>query len=96
MPRIAADRLNCSSFKAAISGIANSRYLKIMEPIEIENVFLFDLPNFSISVLPINIKLSTLKTVPRINPLATGLLPIRIKRNAITMARINALVAYFI
>ena len=72
IPRIAAIKLNCSNFNAVMSGMANNRYLKMMEPMEIENVFLFDLPNLSIIVLPIKIKLRTLKTVPKIKPLATG------------------------
>ena len=72
MPIIAATKLSCSNFNAAISGMASSRYLKMMEPMEIENVFLFDLPNFNVMVFPIKIKLSALKKAPIIKPLATG------------------------
>ena len=95
MPKMAATKLSCSNFKAAISGIANNRYLKIMDPMEIENIFLFDLPNLSVIVLPIKIKLSTLKTVPSINPLPTGLWPIRINKSPTVMDRVNAIELYF-
>ena len=71
MPSIVAIRLNCSNFTAAISGIANNMYLKMMEPRDIENIWLFDRPNFNPMDLAMKMKLSTLKMAPRTNPLPT-------------------------
>ncbi len=72
IPTIAATTLNCSNLIATISGTAIKAYLKTIENSVKKNVFPLDLLIFMGRVSPIKIKLITLKTVPRINPLPSG------------------------
>ena len=81
---MAATKLNCSNFTAAIRGIANKIYLARIEIKEIENSWRFDRPNFNTMDLAMTMKFSTLKKAPRINPLPTGLWPAKMNTNPTT------------
>jgi len=80
---------------AMINGTARRIYLEHMEMREKKKVLFLDLPIRKGNISPIIIKLTILKTVPRIRPLPTGFWPAIIKKRPTKMAPIRALEQYF-
>ena len=78
-----------------INGTAKRIYLEHIEMREKKKVLFFDLPIRNGIISPIIIKLTILKTVPRIRPLPTGFWPAIIKKKPTKMAPIMALEQYF-
>ena len=72
MPTITAKILYCSNLMPMITGTAKIIYLKNIDPREVKAALPLDLPSFMGNVSPIKMKLTILKTVPRIKPLPVG------------------------
>jgi hypothetical protein len=80
---------------AMINGTAKRIYLEHMEMSGKKKVLFLDWPIRNGIISPIIIKLTILKTVPRIRPLPTGFWPAIIKKKPTKMAPIMALEQYF-